>query len=51
MTEFDISGLQEWALQQGLGMGLKLIGAVAMLIVGWLLAKALRRSLKRLPGR
>ena len=51
MTEFDISGLQEWALQQGLGMGLKLIGAVAMLIVGWLLAKALRRSLKRLFDR
>ena len=51
MENLDIAALQQMGIELAATWGLKLLGAIAMLLGGRMLAKALRRSLKKLFDR
>ena len=47
MENLDVAALQEMAIEMAATWGLKVLGAITMLLVGRMLAKALRRSLMK----
>ncbi len=51
MENLDVAALQTMGIELAATWGLKVLGAIAMLLVGWMVAKALRRSVMKLFDR